>query len=281
MQNTYDHSAFGETYAPGTSVTVDQRYAYTGREKNAASGTMYYRYRTYEQGLGRFVGRDPIGYGGGVNIYAYVENSPILYADAFGLKLSIGDDDNYKKDVGVFIKKLCSKASVDGAGNVSVADGPYDKSEKEACCCLKELAGNSKNNKIEPPAPGVGPHAVPGKLGDEQLKPLPPGEHGPLAPGPGTEGTVKFNPETKLQDREKKSDPWRDIPNEIGLGHELCGHVLRFNRGTQVPPGRPSKPGETPPHEKVPVEVEDKLREEKGIHKRPTFGNPDLVNVVP
>jgi len=57
--NAYDYDAFGSPYAPNTVEAVSQRYGYTGREKSAVGGPMYYRYRTYSSSVGRFGRRDP------------------------------------------------------------------------------------------------------------------------------------------------------------------------------------------------------------------------------
>jgi RHS repeat-associated protein len=57
--NRYGYLPFGGAYAPRTSVAVQQRYTYTGRERNPASDFMYYRYRQYDPRVGRFGGRDP------------------------------------------------------------------------------------------------------------------------------------------------------------------------------------------------------------------------------
>jgi len=84
IKNKYDYSAFGEKYAPNTVEAVENRYTYTGRDRNPVSSTMYYRWRVYSAGVGRFVSRDPIGYEGGINVYSYVGSSPMLYRDPFG-----------------------------------------------------------------------------------------------------------------------------------------------------------------------------------------------------
>jgi RHS repeat-associated protein len=42
-------------------------------------------WRWYQPGIGRFVQRDPIGLGGGLNVYAYVESNPLLAVDPMGL----------------------------------------------------------------------------------------------------------------------------------------------------------------------------------------------------
>lgn len=83
IRNSYGYTAFGEPY--DTTATVRQPYVYTGREQNALSGGMQYRFRNYDPMLGRFDRRDPIGYLGGINQYIYVENMPYSYVDPYGL----------------------------------------------------------------------------------------------------------------------------------------------------------------------------------------------------
>ncbi len=44
-----------------------------------------YRARYYSPVLQRFISEDPIGFAGGVNLYAYALNNPIYWTDSFGL----------------------------------------------------------------------------------------------------------------------------------------------------------------------------------------------------
>jgi RHS repeat-associated protein len=60
------------------------RYDYTGRERDSASGLLYYRARWMDPKQGRFVSEDPIEFEGGSNFYAYVNNNPIKYVDPSG-----------------------------------------------------------------------------------------------------------------------------------------------------------------------------------------------------
>lgn len=84
VRNRYAYSAFGEGYAPNTNVTVQQRYGYTGREKNALSGLNVMRYRVQNPSIGRFTSRDP-AMSPESNLYGYVRSSPARYIDPFGL----------------------------------------------------------------------------------------------------------------------------------------------------------------------------------------------------
>lgn len=60
-------------------------YAFTGREWDTETGLYYYRARYYDPKAGRFISEDPIGFEGGLNLYAYVSNRPTRYTDPLGL----------------------------------------------------------------------------------------------------------------------------------------------------------------------------------------------------
>ncbi len=77
----YAYSPYGDTAKTGTDSTP---LDYTGRENDAATGLYYYRARYYSPQLGRFIGEDPIGLGGGTNFYAYVGGDPISHRDPTG-----------------------------------------------------------------------------------------------------------------------------------------------------------------------------------------------------
>ncbi|WP_369979305.1 RHS repeat-associated core domain-containing protein [Xanthomonas bundabergensis] len=83
----YDYDPYGNTSQTSSSYT--NPYQYTGRERDA-NGLYQYRARYYRPEWGRFVSEDPIGLAGGLNGYAYVGGSPIVFVDPLGLMGSKG-----------------------------------------------------------------------------------------------------------------------------------------------------------------------------------------------
>jgi len=78
----YSYNNFG---APGGSAAG--RFMYTGQMWISDRGADFYHYkaRAYRPGIGRFLQPDPIGYAGGMNLYAYVGNDPVNFTDPLGL----------------------------------------------------------------------------------------------------------------------------------------------------------------------------------------------------
>ena len=70
--------------ASGLRYTAQQLDPETAGSSSQPSGLYYYRARSYSPAWGRFLQPDPIGYAGGRNMYAYVDNDPLNLVDPSG-----------------------------------------------------------------------------------------------------------------------------------------------------------------------------------------------------
>src|SRR6266478_7087346 len=102
-ETQYTYGPFGEATATGAATT--NSFAYTGRELDA-TGLYFYRARYYNAQLSRFMSEDPIGFRGGINVYAYVGNNPISFVDPLGhdaCQDPNGPQRDFQKSVGDYV----------------------------------------------------------------------------------------------------------------------------------------------------------------------------------
>jgi RHS repeat-associated protein len=83
IQAQYSYDPYGNATKLQGSLASDFQYA--GYYMHAPSGLNITATRAYSAGLGRFINRDPIEEGGGVNMYGYVDGDPINGTDPLGL----------------------------------------------------------------------------------------------------------------------------------------------------------------------------------------------------
>ena len=79
----YDYDPYGRITKLSGDLEAD--LGFTGFYKHQASGLNLTLYRAYNADLGRWLSRDPIGENGGIDLYAYVGNSPLRWVDTLGL----------------------------------------------------------------------------------------------------------------------------------------------------------------------------------------------------
>ncbi len=67
-------------------MNIINPFMYTSREYDPETGNYFYRARYYDARIGRFLGEDPIGFGGeDINLYRYVYDNPTNFTDPEGL----------------------------------------------------------------------------------------------------------------------------------------------------------------------------------------------------
>ncbi len=89
------------------------------KERDATIGLDNHGFRYYDPEIGRYLTRDPIGYGDGLNVYVHVRNNPINFMDPLGLKtvrLSIWR--SFFSEIGTQIRRV--KDRIDAGASESI-----------------------------------------------------------------------------------------------------------------------------------------------------------------
>ncbi len=81
IRTAYSYAPFGAVSASGD---VSQPFQWSSEHYDSELGLVYYNYRHYSPSFGRFLSRDPIQEQGGLNLYAFVKNSPNISMDLLG-----------------------------------------------------------------------------------------------------------------------------------------------------------------------------------------------------
>jgi RHS repeat-associated protein len=91
LAETYDYAPFGAlTAATGPAVSLNP-LTFSSEIGDTALGLQYYNFRHLNTLDGRWLSRDPIGEGGGVNVFVYNNNGGINDYDILGLMIVRND----------------------------------------------------------------------------------------------------------------------------------------------------------------------------------------------
>lgn len=118
------------------------RFQYTGQIVIPEVDLYHYKARAYSPTLGRFLQIDPIGYDGGINLYAYVGNDPVNFTDTKGL--SPGDSYATKNEAAIAAIKDINPKSIEQ--NVEYAGRIYEFRFKEGFSYTAPNKGNKDSS---------------------------------------------------------------------------------------------------------------------------------------
>ena len=82
-QDPFGNNVPNENPSNQGAFKYNQRFP--GQYYDTETNLAYNVNRDYDPSIGRYIQSDPIGLGGGVNTYTYVENNPLIRFDPFGL----------------------------------------------------------------------------------------------------------------------------------------------------------------------------------------------------
>jgi RHS repeat-associated protein len=82
----YEYGPFGELLRATGPMAKANPFLYSTKYYDWETGLYYYGYRYYDPSTGKWLSRDPIGEGGGRNLYGFCSGDPISRVDYLGLK---------------------------------------------------------------------------------------------------------------------------------------------------------------------------------------------------
>lgn len=81
----FEYGPFGELIRATGTKKDDFNFRFSTKYEDTETGLLYYGYRYYDAGQGRWLSRDPIGERGGLNVYGMVGNDAVNTWDLLGL----------------------------------------------------------------------------------------------------------------------------------------------------------------------------------------------------
>ncbi len=81
----FEYGPFGETIRLAPNANNPSPFRFSTKYQDDESDLVYYGYRYYNPSIGRWLCRDHVEEEGGMNLFGFLANDPVQYADATGL----------------------------------------------------------------------------------------------------------------------------------------------------------------------------------------------------
>lgn len=85
----FEYGPFGEVLRLTGPMAKANPFRFSTKYQDDETDLLYYGYRYYNAGTGRWLSRDPSEEKGGINLYVFDLNDPIDFADALGLDVQV------------------------------------------------------------------------------------------------------------------------------------------------------------------------------------------------
>lgn len=85
----YRYSAFGEEWIHGSAPNP---WKFSSKRTDSVTSLINFGRRYYLPSLGRWLTPDPAGFSDGMNLYAFVRNSPLIHLDDYGLAMDLATE---------------------------------------------------------------------------------------------------------------------------------------------------------------------------------------------
>ncbi len=155
IQAQYAFDPFGRSTKLQGGLEADFQYA--GYYLHGRSGLNLTLARAYFSSLGRFINRDPIEEDGGINLYAYVDNAPIVHIDPLGtVRIPSGGSSaaGAAGSLGSTFNRIKCECTKDCNEHPEKAAFGFD-------ICVADCMNNKMSGSMGPPAPPPDPPKEP------------------------------------------------------------------------------------------------------------------------
>jgi len=144
--NFYPFGAPRHEYRPRR---VEEPYQFTQKERDSESSLHYFGKRFYHSAIGRWLSTDPLEEaGGGLNLYAYVNQNPLKYQDPNGAEIRVTESSTGRGEKRAVTYEIHVKAVlIDGSSQRFSAKQVQDYADKLKATIEKSFSGQQGKTK--------------------------------------------------------------------------------------------------------------------------------------